>query len=151
MPAASAVIAAPVLIFSDFQCSRFVAVVLRHGVFPKNDRRRCLELLHLRPTRLFCQKLLTQSQKNGNAKADPTRKNHAKAEATAHCGLGPLGFNRPHLLPGLTGAPNSFADLASDPDKMCQGRVAVVPHASGAVAVSWCRPSKRYKTDSGGN
>ena len=32
VPAASAVIVAPVLVFSDFQCSRFVAVVFRHGV-----------------------------------------------------------------------------------------------------------------------
>ena len=32
VPAASAVIVAPVLVFSDFQCSRFVAVVFRHGL-----------------------------------------------------------------------------------------------------------------------
>jgi len=31
VPAASAVIVAPVLVFSDFQGSRFVAVVFRHG------------------------------------------------------------------------------------------------------------------------
>ena len=38
VPAASAVIVAPILVFSDFQCSRFVAVVFRHGCcFPKND------------------------------------------------------------------------------------------------------------------
>jgi hypothetical protein len=63
VPAASAVIVAPVLVFSDFQCSRFVAVVFRHGVFPKNDRRRCLKLFNLQPIRLFCQKLLMRSQK----------------------------------------------------------------------------------------
>ena len=40
VPAASAVIVAPVLVFSDFQGSRFVAVVFRHGggiAFQKND------------------------------------------------------------------------------------------------------------------
>jgi hypothetical protein len=36
--AASAVIVAPVPVFSDFQCSRFVAIAFRHGVsLPKND------------------------------------------------------------------------------------------------------------------
>jgi len=38
VPAASAVIVAPVLVFSDFQCSRFVAVVFRHGVLVSKDR-----------------------------------------------------------------------------------------------------------------
>jgi hypothetical protein len=38
VPAASAVIVAPVLVFSDFQCSRFVAVVLRHRVFLSIER-----------------------------------------------------------------------------------------------------------------
>ena len=38
VPAASSVIVATVLVFSDFQCSRFVAVVFRHGrCLPKND------------------------------------------------------------------------------------------------------------------
>jgi len=32
VPAASSVIVAPVLVFSDFQCSRFVAVVFRHDI-----------------------------------------------------------------------------------------------------------------------
>jgi hypothetical protein len=36
--AASAVIVAPVLVFSDFQCSRFVAVVFRHGVLLSKER-----------------------------------------------------------------------------------------------------------------
>jgi hypothetical protein len=30
VPAAGAVIVAAVLVFSDFQCSRFVAVIIRH-------------------------------------------------------------------------------------------------------------------------
>ena len=38
VPAASAVIIAPVLVFSDFQCSRFVAVVFRHGVLLSKQR-----------------------------------------------------------------------------------------------------------------
>ena len=38
VPAASAVIVAPVLVFPDFQCSRFVAVVFRHGVLPSKKR-----------------------------------------------------------------------------------------------------------------
>src|SRR6516165_8275711 len=39
VPAASAVIVAPVLVFSDFQCSRFVAVAFCHGVsFPRTTR-----------------------------------------------------------------------------------------------------------------
>jgi hypothetical protein len=38
VPAASAVIVAPVLVFSDFQCSRFVAVVFRHAVLLSNER-----------------------------------------------------------------------------------------------------------------
>src|SRR5580693_3421158 len=38
MPAASAVIVSPVLIFSDFQCSRFVAVVFCHEVLPSKER-----------------------------------------------------------------------------------------------------------------
>ena len=38
VPAASAVIVAPVLVFSDFQCSRFVAVVFRHGVLLSKER-----------------------------------------------------------------------------------------------------------------
>ena len=38
VPAASAVIVAPVLVFSDFQCSRFVAVVFRPGVLLSKER-----------------------------------------------------------------------------------------------------------------
>src|SRR5580693_3798897 len=38
VPAASAVIVAPVLIFSDFQCSRFVAVVFRYGLLLSKER-----------------------------------------------------------------------------------------------------------------
>ena len=38
VPAASAVIVAPVLVFSDFQCSRFVAVVVRHGMLLSKAR-----------------------------------------------------------------------------------------------------------------
>src|SRR5271165_6734569 len=45
VPAASAVIVAPVLVFSDFQCSRFVAVVFPHGCcFPKYDPPSMLEI-----------------------------------------------------------------------------------------------------------
>jgi hypothetical protein len=49
-------------------------------------------------------------------------------------------------FPGV-GVANPFADLAGDSDKMRQGRVAVVPHACGAVAVPGCRPGKWYETD----
>jgi hypothetical protein len=49
------------------------------------------------------------------------------------------------------GHANPFADLAGDSDKMRQGRVAVVPHARGAVAVPGCRPGKWYETDAGRN
>jgi len=38
VPAASAVIVAPVLVFSDFQCSSFAAVVFRHGVLLSKER-----------------------------------------------------------------------------------------------------------------
>ena len=38
VPAASAVIVAPVLVFSDFQCSRFVAVIFRHGLLLSKER-----------------------------------------------------------------------------------------------------------------
>src|SRR4029077_16062237 len=38
VPAASAVIVAPVLVFSDFQCSTFVAVFFCHGVLPSKGR-----------------------------------------------------------------------------------------------------------------
>jgi len=37
VPAASAVIVAPVLVFSDFQCSRFVAVGFFHEVLPSEE------------------------------------------------------------------------------------------------------------------
>jgi hypothetical protein len=36
--AASAVIVAPVLVFPDFQCSRFVAVVFHHGALLSKER-----------------------------------------------------------------------------------------------------------------
>ena len=38
VPAASAVVVAPVLVFSDFQCSRFVAVIFRHGLLLSKER-----------------------------------------------------------------------------------------------------------------
>ena len=38
VPAASAVIVAPVLVFPDFQLSRFVAVVFRHDMLLSNER-----------------------------------------------------------------------------------------------------------------
>ena len=38
VPAASAVIVAPVLVFSDFQCSRFVAVVFHHELLLSKER-----------------------------------------------------------------------------------------------------------------
>ena len=38
VPAPSAVIVAAVLVFSDFQCLRFVAVVFRHGVLLSKER-----------------------------------------------------------------------------------------------------------------
>ena len=62
-----------------------------------------------------------------------------------------IRYHVPHLPPGLTDVPNSFAYLPSDPNKICHGGVAVAAHASGAVTVPRCRPSKRYKTDSSGN
>ena len=49
------------------------------------------------------------------------------------------------------GVRNSFTDLASDSDKVCQGRVAVVPHMRCAVAVTGCWLRKRYETDAGRN
>ena len=49
------------------------------------------------------------------------------------------------------GHANPFADLAGDSDKMRQGRVAVVPHARGAVAVPGCWPGKWYETNAGCN
>ena len=38
VPAASSVIVATVLVFSDFQCSRFIAVVFCHGVLLSKER-----------------------------------------------------------------------------------------------------------------
>ena len=38
VPAANAVMVAPVPVFSDFQCSRFVAAVFRHGVLLSKER-----------------------------------------------------------------------------------------------------------------
>src|SRR5271166_5589074 len=49
------------------------------------------------------------------------------------------------------GVPNSFTDLASDSNKVCQGRVAVVPHVRGAVAITGRRLGKWYETDAGRN
>ena len=71
VPAASAVMVAPVLVFSDFQCSRFVAVVFRHGVLLSKERPAvdAWNSLVLRPTCLFLSKTFNAIAKEGNAKA----------------------------------------------------------------------------------
>jgi len=65
MPAASAVIVASVLVFSDLQCSRFIAAAFCHGVSLSKERPAVgvWNFLNLQSTRLLCQKLLMQAQK----------------------------------------------------------------------------------------
>ena len=70
VPATSAVIVAPVLVFSDFQCSRFVAVVFRHQVLLSKERPAAdawNSSIFGRPA--FYVKTLNAIAKKGNAKA----------------------------------------------------------------------------------